>query len=88
MTFVEKLTISNKACILLEAGDIEERRLCGNAEKSVSKVRTYLLILLMPFSFINCVIDNGNIVSNTTNSNTAKIYSGSYKYEVTYRIER
>jgi len=41
----------------------------------------------MPFLFSSCEIDNGNKINNgNITSNTTKIYSGSYGYDVAYRI--
>ena len=59
----------------------QARRVCEIAGEGTGKVRPYLLIFLIPFSFTSCEIDNCNIASNTT-----KIYSGSYGYNVAYRI--
>ena len=46
------------------------------------KLREYFLILLIPILFINCEIDSGQEISQTT-----KIYSGSYGYNVAYRVD-
>ena len=46
------------------------------------KLKGYSLFLLIPILFINCEIDSGQEISQTT-----KIYSGSYGYDVAYRID-
>ena len=46
------------------------------------KLKGYALFLLIPFLFIGCEIDSGIGTSNIT-----KIYSGSYGYDVAYRVE-
>ena len=62
-------------------------QVCGIAEEGVGKVRIYLLIFLMPFLFNSCEIDNVNEIKNDNiTSNTTKIYSGSYGYNIAYRI--
>ena len=47
-----------------------------------NKLRVYFLILLIPFLFISCDFD-----SSVGTSNITKIYSGSYGYNVAYRVE-
>jgi len=70
-------------------------RVCGIAEEGIGKLmvyslkntKLYLLILLIPLSFISCEIDNGNEINiGNMTSNTTKIYSGSYGYNIAYRI--
>ena len=55
--------------------------------EGIGKVKIYLLIFLISFIFINCEIDNSNEINNgNITSNTTKIYSGNYGYNVAYRI--
>jgi len=50
--------------------------------KVIDKLRGYLLVFLIPFLFIGCDIDGGIEARKVT-----KIYSGSYGYNVAYRVE-
>jgi len=55
--------------------------------EGIGKVRSYLLVFLVSFLFINCEIDNGNEIYNgNITGNTTKIYSSGYGYNVAYRI--
>jgi hypothetical protein len=50
--------------------------------------KSYLLFILFSFSFVTCDIDTGSYSTRSLASNNAvKIYSGSFGYDVAYRID-